>query len=470
MKNFTIVQEVRGAMTCFEPLTAEAVDDAAQGTVTLPELAAILEPLGLELKYVVHDPARHCLSTFYADYHRGLYFELYLSRQGLQNFFEASAQLIPAAGEIVQELADKDWERYYFRRVPVPMLIYDFQRRYRDLPVGQVFSIWYSIHKRIDYSNNMWQPDILNYVFAQAPATELPDADDDGLITVYRGMGDKSQAPEQALSWSSSPTSALWFAVHFARGTHIAVARIQSDQIVHYTPGYYNENEVLVYPGAVKEFWYEDMIPATKETVPALVVPAVHEFIFYGRIAQHLGYKTERIPFIQVHGLLHILRVLLLSLIYYYNSGEPLTKADKQMLIYFSLLHDLGRTSEGCDDHHGDASVELVHSKGILLKGIRLTAKEYRVAELIIRFHCRDDQAGFEAIQAEPCLTRKDKERAYRLYQICKDMDGLDRVRFNGLDYRMLRTEYGRKLPLVAGCLLEENLLDVLNPKPVEPG
>lgn len=34
----------------------------------------------------------------------------------------------------------------------------------------------------------------------------------------------------------------------------------------------------------------------------------------------------------------------------------------------------------------------------------------------------------------------------------------------------MLRTEYGRKLPLVAGCLLEENLLDVLNPKPVEPG
>lgn len=41
-------------------------------------------------------------------------------------------------------------------------------------------------------------------------------------------------------------------------------------------------------------------------------------------------------------------------------------------------------------------------------------------------------------------------------------MDGLDRIRFNGLDYRLLRTEYGRKLPLVAGCLLNEDLLKAL--------
>lgn len=470
MKNYLIVQEVRGAMTRFEPLTADVIDDASQGTVTLSELKGILEPLGLDLKYVVHDPTRHCLNTFYADYQRGLYFEIYLSREYLQTFCEASNQVVPAAGEPVQELANEDWERFYFRRVPVPMLIYDFQRRYRDLPDRQVFSIWYSIHKRIDYSNNMWRPDVLAYVFAQAPAPELPDADDDGLFTVYRGMGDKSQTPDRALSWSSNPTSAMWFAVHFARGTHIAVARIRPDQIINYTPGFYNENEILVYPGTVKEFWYEDMIPATEEAVPILLVPVLHEFIIYGRTAQQLGYKPERIPFVQVHGLLHILRVLLLSLIYFYNSGDPLTVADKQVLIYFSLLHDLGRTSEDRDDNHGDASVELAHSKGILLRGIRLTSKEYRMAELIIRFHCRDDQAGFDAIQVEPGFTRKDKERAWHLYQICKDMDGLDRVRFNGLDYRMLRTEFGRKLPLVAGCLLEEKLLEVLNPTEEEPG
>lgn len=461
MKNFRIVQEVRGVMTRFGPLTAEALNAATSGEVTLPEVEAALEPLGLDLEHVVHDPTRHNLSTFYADYQRGLYLELYLTSEYLQSISQVLTRILPKAGEAVQELIDQEWERFYMRRVPIPMAIYDFQRRYMDLPAEQIFSIWYSIHKRIDYSNGMWRPEVINYVFSQAPAPELPAVDEDGLITLYRGMGSLSQTPEQALSWSSHPTSALWFAVHFARGTHIAVARVRPDQIVHYNPGYFNENEVLVRPGAVKEFRYEDMIPAAEDTVPELLIPVVPEFLAYGRTAQKLGYKPERTPF-HVHGLMHILRVLLLSLIYFHNSGDTLSEADKHILVYFSLLHDLGRTSEDCDDGHGDASVALIHAKGIRVKGIRLSAKEYRIAELIIRLHCRDDQTGFDTIQAAPGLSKEDKERACHLYRICKDMDGLDRVRFNGLDYRMLRTEYGRRLPLVAGCLLQESLLEAL--------
>ena len=41
-------------------------------------------------------------------------------------------------------------------------------------------------------------------------------------------------------------------------------------------------------------------------------------------------------------------------------------------------------------------------------------------------------------------------------------VDGLDRVRFNGLDFRQLRTPYARRLPLVAGGLLEEPLLECI--------
>ena len=97
------------------------------------------------------------------------------------------------------------------------------------------------------------------------------------------------------------------------------------------------------------------------------------------------------------------------------------------------------------------------------MKGNQLSRKDYRIAELLIQYHCWDDQQGIEAIQTAPWLTRKDKERVRRLYMICKDMDGLDRVRFNGLDYRMLRTEYARRLPLVAGCLLQEPIQELFN-------
>lgn len=110
----------------------------------------------------------------------------------------------------------------------------------------------------------------MEYVFSYAPATELPAADADGLITLCRGMGSQSQPPEQAISWSSHPTSALWFAIHFARGTHIVVARVRPGHIVYYSPSYYNESEVIVRPGTVTEYRYQDMIPALEDTVPQI--------------------------------------------------------------------------------------------------------------------------------------------------------------------------------------------------------
>lgn len=88
-------------------------------------------------------------------------------------------------------------------------------------------------------------------------------------------------------------------------------------------------------------------------------------------------------------------------------------------------------------------------------------AKEYEAFG--VTYDIKNDQQGIEEIQAAPSLTRRDKERACKLYLICKDMDGLDRVRFNGLDYRVLRTEYARRLPLVAGCLLHEPIQELLH-------
>lgn len=460
MKNSLIVREVRGAMTQLEPLTAELFDAAHPG-MSFTEFQDLLAEYGLSMEYIMHDSTRHFLSTIYADCQHGRYLELYLNSKYLRDTLRSLLAHFPKEGDTVQELATHNWGKYYSKCVPLPMLIHDFQLRYQDIPSAEVFSVWYAIHKRIDYANGMWRPEVLDYVLSHAPATELPAAGPDGLITLYRGMGSLSQPPKQALSWSSTPVSALWYAVHFARGTHIATTRVRPNQIVHYTPSHYNENEVLVRPGTVTEYSYEDMIPALEETVPKLLAPAIPDFWRYGQQAQRLGYRQEDEVW-QVHGLLHILRVLLLSLIYFHNSGDTLTEADKQILIYFSLLHDLGRTTEERDDGHGDASVRLIHARGIRLKGIKLSPKDYRIAEQIIRFHCLDDQAGLDAIDSQPYLSRKEKERSKHLYRICKDMDGLDRIRFNGLDYRLLRTEYGRKLPLVAGCLLNEDLLKAL--------
>lgn len=205
----------------------------------------------------------------------------------------------------------------------------------------------------------MFERNSVREVFQYAPAPQLPALESDGLITVYRGMGALSLPPDQAVSWSTHPGNALWFAVHSGQGTKIAVARVRPDQIVAHYPSYAEENEVIVLPGAITEYRYEDMIPAVEETVPRLMAPALQSYLEFGKQVRTLGYEREVL--FEVHGLLHILRVLFLSLIYIYNSGDALSESDRQILIYFSLLHDLGRVTEDVDDVHGERSVEQIH-------------------------------------------------------------------------------------------------------------
>lgn len=445
--------EIRGSMTRFEPLTEAVFCELAAGGPTYPELKNSLAALGLSIEHVVCDKSREFSNAFYADASQGLYIPLCL---GQQNLCEILGRLrINEQQDLASRaLSDGKWKQFYHICVPVPMLIYDFQWRYKDIPSDQIFSVWYSIYKRIDYSNGMWSEDILKYVLSKAPPTAPPAPDKDGKITLYRGMGALSQPPEQAVSWTTHPGNALWFAIHCGAGTQLAIARVWPKDIVFYDAGFYAENEVILRPGTDMELSYADMIPVEKERIVPLFASALKDFMRYGQHADSLGYPAEGA--FGIHRVTHVLRVLFLSLLYFYNSGDTLSEADKQVLVYFSLLHDIGRTSENVEPSHGVQSVKRIHQRGIRLKGIQLSRKDYRIAELLICGHCLEDQLGIQTIQSAPGLTYRDKERACKLYLICKDMDGLDRVRFNGLDYRMLRTEYARRLPLVAGCLLHE--------------
>lgn len=449
--------EARGSMTRFDPLLPSHLEKL-DTDLTCEELDQTLSECGLSMNHVLYDETRIYENTFYADYERGLYFpiSLYVMTEDDKRKFQYLAIDTKGGNEFLQK---KDWERYYRLSVPVPMLIYDFNRRYRDIPPEQVFAVWYSIHRRIDYANGMWLREVMEYVFDHAPDGERPAPGKDGLVTLYRGMGELSQPAEEAVSWSTSPENALWFANHSGHGTRLAVAEINPAEALAYFHGYRNENEVIVRPGTPRNIRYEDMLPSTQETFNALAMPALLEFSRWAPQAMRLGYEEVLESPFRYHGVQHILRVLFLSLIYYYKSGDPLTEADKNILIAFSLLHDLGRTNDGEEENHGKKSVELIRQKDIRIKSLRLSKRERQIVELLIRLHCVEDRAGLAEIDAQPGFSRKDKEYVSWLYLICKDMDGLDRVRFAGLDYRRLRTPFAKKLPLVAGGLLNDDIL-----------
>ena len=458
-QHLALLKDVRGCMTRFDSLTPEIVAKETEDGLTFSELEAILTECGMDIRKVVYDGSRRFQNAYYADFEQGHYCWVPFQRKGLKEILRTISGNF-SHPDFGKARRNREWTAFYLMDVPLPMQIYDFERRYLDIEPEKVFSVWSCIHTRLDFANSMWNPEVLQYVFAHAPQTEMPEADEDGMITIYRGMGEMSQDPANAISWSTDPVCALWFANRSGRGTRLVSAKVKPEQILAYNPGYRAEHEVILKPGVRPIFQYADMIPSTEGYVPRLLAPVTKDFFRYGSIAVTLGYPKEDL--FMYHGIKHILRVLLLTLIYCEHSGVSLSEEDKQILIYFSLLHDIGRDSEDEDDTHGDKSVELIRKKNIRIKGIQLSKKGYRIAKLLIRHHCRDDENGIARVTKVPNFTSRDIVRAHKLYCIAKDMDGLDRVRFNGLDFRQLRTPYARRLPLVAGGLLEEPLLECI--------
>ena len=92
------------------------------------------------------------------------------------------------------------------------------------------------------------------------------------------------------------------------------------------------ENEVVVLPGTISDYGYEDMIPAAKETVPQILAPTLAEFQYYGKQARLLGYQEEAL--FQVHGLKHIQRFFKFFTIYFFRIRETTTIGKRWSVIY----------------------------------------------------------------------------------------------------------------------------------------
>ena len=223
-------------MTRFDPVTPEIVAVETKDGLTYKELEAVMAECGMNIEKVVYDASRSFQNAVFAELEQGHYCWIPFQKANLNDILSAVSKSFHSPNN-GKALRNRDWSSFYLLDVPLPMQIYDFERGYRDIEPYKVFSVWSAIHTHIDYSNGMWSPEVLEYVYAHAPQTELTETDDEGMITIYRGMGEKSQAPEDAISWSTSPVCALWFANRSARGTRLVSARIKPEQILAYNPG-----------------------------------------------------------------------------------------------------------------------------------------------------------------------------------------------------------------------------------------
>lgn len=149
-----------------------------------------------------------------------------------------------------------------------------------------------------------------------------------------------------------------------------------------------------------------------------------------------------------IHGIGHTKRVLFWALAL--SEFEGLNVFDCDILSAAARYHDIGRLNDWVCEEHGFRSVSRVLENHLL---DMLDSQRFNTVAFLISYHCIDDKA------AELCLREDkgiaDKERAWRLYKVFKDCDGLDRVRIRDLDVRYLRTKSAKAMQTAADELLQ---------------
>lgn len=265
---------------------------------------------------------------------------------------------------------------------------------------------------------------------------DLPDP-----VPIYRGGNSLSASPEKSWYWTTNIRTALFFACRMGHGpAYMAKGYAKKADILEYTPNL--ESQILIPAEKVQSVQIDTLMGL--DFLKSMLPKVENKYYAYVSCMDDIVYNmTDLSP----HGPMHCKRVLLLCLLM--SAMLELTGEDTHVLAMTAIYHDCRRNNDGTDLDHGAASARAY---------IEDTIEPDPLVVKICTYHCRPDK-DFMALVGEIPGVKEQQERAIRLFQIFKDADGLDLTRFGPghLYYNTLRTDVGRKLPLVAQ-LIYQNL------------
>lgn len=142
------------------------------------------------------------------------------------------------------------------------------------------------------------------------------------------------------------------------------------------------------------------------------------------------------------HDIGHTKRVL--TLVFMIAESENLSDIEQKALFDAAFYHDIGRIDDSANINHGKASYFQYF----------LENDADPIVEFLIIYHCISDSLAKIYLEANNFPLPKD--RIWLLYEILKDADALDRVRFgkHGLDKKYLRRPQSSELVETAKFLL----------------
>ena len=296
-----------------------------------------------------------------------------------------------------------------------------------------------------DYGAGRYHPDTIRKLFSGRSAGQKQTvvdalADYPDVVPVYRGEAEGSTSYRNAFSWSLDINTAFFFACRHGDKNHARIIRAKTckkDILAVSLDS--REMEIFLLPDSVFDASMEKLIGPDS----TLVMPPKYADVYAaGRRDIQRLYRSRRKEMKSGHDMIHSARVLFLACAIVQAGKLKLTVAELKQLSQAIVYHDIGRQNDTEDDGHGLASRQIYEE-----------SRYDAITAFLIEFHCRNDEDAYRHLLASSI---KAKQRAWLLYQILKDADALDRVRFGiyALDVNYLRLPISHKLvPLAVAAV-----------------
>lgn len=263
-------------------------------------------------------------------------------------------------------------------------------------------------------------------------AKALADFPDE--ITVYRGEASESTPHTEACSWTTSEETAFFFAGWRSDdNSNLFEGKVSKSDVIEYITDR-NEHEIIVPAGKVYSVKRTPLLGL--KSLRPLVQPTMFDddypFPECSYPSDILADTQELYSNIDVedHGVDHPLRVTLLSsFLYRLVVLEPLYETENHRRYYEALpiyealiraaeYHDSGRWDNMPGDTHGAAGYERYQED----------LGDDEVVKFLTTYHCKEDAEAHEYWESR--FSGADKDFIWTAYQILRDADALDRVRF----------------------------------------
>lgn len=193
----------------------------------------------------------------------GVYGNIMLDYKYL-SMFQVPKRVGMIAEKVKENFEKHDWN-LYFSFIPDPFKIIEFENAYAKLRENtenssdDIFECFKAAYVSLDYSNGLWNKDIVRGIIEEQKAKNKQVHEDDGdavIIEIYRGAGTESTDITEAISWTTSKKVARSFADKGDNGV-IYTAEVKETDVVPIEET--GEDEVLVL--------YEDLLNIEKEAI-----------------------------------------------------------------------------------------------------------------------------------------------------------------------------------------------------------